>query len=203
MPRRLLAFALLVLLTACGGGGGGGDDGGGGGVGIRPTGSLSGRITFSTGIVPIRLEAEPNDVLGEAQVVGDLPLGGRLTILGRLGGADDPLDAFRIRVPQRARITATLTAENPAANDFDLALYDPLALQFVESWSTTSAVEEARYHAKGILDLVLSPVTGEAPYELVVRADPILPPIAEPEPNDGPGEAQYLGEILVGDQVTI
>ena len=205
VPRRLPSLFVLVLLTACGGGGGGGDGGIHRTPGFLPTGSLSGTIQFTTGLAAVVLEAEPNDALGEAQVVGDLPIGGRVTILGRLAepGDADLLDGFRLRVPQRARITATLVVENPAVNDFDLALYDPVALQFVETWPSSDAAHQSRFHAKGVVDLVVSAVAGEGAYELVVSADAPATAVGEREPNDAPGEAQYLGEVVSGDRITI
>lgn len=201
MPRRLLPFVLLLLLPACGGGGGATSSGPGGPPGVLPTGSVKGTIDLDTGLAAVALETEPNGTLGDAQVVGDLQIGGRLTILGQLElpGDADVLDGFRLRVPTRAKITCTLTVEDAAVNDFDLAVYDPVSLQFVEAWPTSASPHTSTFIAKGIVDLVVSAVAGAGAYELDVRADLPASPIREREPNDAPGQAQYLGEALVGD----
>jgi len=191
----------VLLLPACGGGGGGAGGGPGGPPGILPTGSLTGTIAFDTGLAAVALESEPNDALGDAQIVGDLQIGGRLTILGQLTlpGDADPMDGFRLRVPTRAKITCTLAVEDPSSNDFDLAVYDPVALQFVEAWPTDESPHTATFYAKGIVDLVVSAVAGQGAYELYVRADLPSAPIHEREPNDAPADAQYFGQVVVGD----
>ncbi len=193
--RSRLALALfLFTTTACSGGGGGG--GGGGNPG---TASLSGRLRLPEASGPVA-EVEPNDTLGGAQLLGAISAGQSLTITGVTQAAPADTDVFSLVAQQRVRITATITHD--AANDFDLAVFDPVGLQVVEFFGATTTPETGTFVARGAFDLVVSPFAGAGSYTLTLTAEPSNPTL-ENEPNDTPSFSNYLGELTLGSTITL
>jgi serine protease len=162
---------------------------------------VSGAIRFSPTFRAAVVESEPNDSLGEAQLVGDLRVGERVTIVGHADAAGDPMDGFHLRATSRLRVTATLT--HGGASDLDLLVYDATGMQFVETFQGAAGPETGTFHAKGAFDVVVRATSGASTWELTLVADPPASPVAEREPNDGPGSAQYLGEVVPGDALSV
>jgi subtilisin family serine protease len=196
------AVATALLLGACGGGGGGGGGGGlGGGGAGGPTGSAAGTVAFFGGL-GVALEAEPNDTLGQVHPVGSVTAGRPLTILGHVDAeGGDPFDGFRVRVPQRSALTATISYASAAGQQFALEVYDPTALQVVESVPVLGTPTSLVLPSKGVLDLVLHATTGATNYQIALSVTPVVAPIAEQEPNQSAGDELYLGEVVRGDVV--
>ncbi len=197
--RNVSFVVLAALLVGCGGGGSSGP--GGGGVGPGPSVSVSGQVLFSPSFRGTVAEAEPNDTIDESQLVGDVRIGERVTMVGHADAVTDPKDGFHLRATSRVRITATLTHSDGA--DLDLLVYDPTGLQFVEVFQTADHPETGVFHAKGSFDVVVQAISGASNYELVLLAEPPSNPISEREPNDVPGEAQYLGDMTPASNVSI
>lgn len=197
MYRKNLACVLFCLfVAACGGGGGGSPEPPGGQPPILPTGSLSGRVSFLSGIPSVAFEQEPNDAFDEAPFVAQLPVGGRLTLLGAVDAdAGDVRDGYRLRARPRLRIHAVLKVEDSDTNDVSLEVIDPVAMQVVETFSAAEAAGGATFHANGDFDVVVHALSGEGAYELALAADAPFEPLSELEPNDDPGSAAYLGQL--------
>jgi serine protease len=192
--RAAQAAGLALALAACGGGGGGGGDGG-----AQLAGALS--VLDPTLVV---VEAEPNDTLAQAHQLGPLSAGAVLAVVGHTTtDPSDPLDGFALSAPERVQITLSLDFDPAGGNDFDVFVFDPVAMQFVEPFATASAPETGVFHAKGPFYLVVQAFSGEGAYTLRIRADVPADPIAEREPNDVHGEAQYLGEMVPGDGLVL
>src|SRR5439155_7451260 len=179
--------------------------GGGGGGGGSPTGAASGRIIFDRGTFGAIVEAEPNDTVGQAHAVGFIRNGQRLRIAGHAaaGAGQDNFDGFQVRALQRVRVTATLTPAQPAASDFDLSLYDPISMQYLKDFAGPASTKTGVFEAKGVFDLVVRAVSGAGSYVLDLVADVPASPLLEAEPNGLPAEAQVLGEVVVGDAVSL
>ena len=191
--RLAVAAGVALAFSACGGGGGGG------GGGAQLAGALS--VLDPTQVV---VEAEPNDTLAQAHQLGPLAAGASLAVIGHTTtDPSDPLDGFGLSAPERVQITLSLDFDPAGGNDFDVFVFDPVAMQFVEPFATAAAPETGVFHAKGPFLLVVQAFTGEGAYTLRIRADVPADPIAEREPNDVHGEAQYLGEMLPGDALVL
>lgn len=176
---------------------------------LEPSGtaSLSGRLVFTEGGgdgAPI-LEAEPNDSPDTAHRLGELRPGDVIVVHGHTTAVDssDPFDGFEIFAPERVAVTATMEFPDIGGNDFDMGVYDLASLQFVENFLAVSAPEIGVFHAKGAFDLVVNAYAGEGDYVLTISAETTVEPIPEREPNGAATQAKYLGEILVGDSVTL
>src|SRR5262245_13219303 len=197
-----VSFAGALALGACGGGGGGGGGGGvvGGGGGV---GSASGTIAFFGGSSVVA-EAEPNDSLGQAHAIGSLVPGRRVTVLGGVDATDDadPFDGFRVRTPQRVKVTATVVYAPLGGSAVELEVYDPTALQVVESFPLAGSPTTATFFAQRACDLVVPASAGGAHYQVALDAVSAPSPILEREPNGSFGDDQSLGEVVVGDVVT-
>lgn len=193
LSRRPLLFVLGVLVAfAC-------DRGGGAGRNAAIEGSLA--VPADSSIVA---EVEPNDSVDQAHPLGVLEAGRTLTIVGRLSrDRGDARDAFSLATEQRVEILASLTFADASA-DLDIALFDPVSGQFIETFSSAANPEIARFHAKGSFDLVLAAVGGETDYELILRAVVVdEQDLSEREPNDMPLDAQFLGEMRGGDRLDL
>ena len=75
-------------------------------------------------------------------------------------------------------------------------------MQFVEAFAGETAPEAGAFHAKGAIDFVLQAFSGSGDYVLTLTAEADSE-IVEREPNGEFGEAQYLGELTLGDRVTL
>lgn len=202
---RLAAVVGLLCLAACGGGGTFEEE-------PRPlepvgTARLSGRILFSEGGgagAPV-LEAEPNDSPDTAHRLGELGPGDVIVVHGHTTAVDDsdPFDGFEVYAPERLKITATLEFPDETGNDFDMSVFDIVSMQFVDTFLAVTAPEVGVFHAKGSFDLVVNAYAGEGDYVLTIRAEAASSPIAEREPNGAGPLAQYLGEIVEGEVVTL
>lgn len=201
--RTERALALALVLSGCGGGGGSGSGAGGNGGGGGPTGAAAGQILFDRGSLGALVEAEPNDSVGQAHVLGTLRAAQRITVAGSLGTGSDVFDGFQVRAPQRVRITATLTVGGASVNDFDLSLYDPVSMQYLADFGTPTSPETGTFVEKGVFDLVVRRVLGAGPYLLTISADAAPSPVVEAEPNGSPTSAQPLGEVVPGDVVVV
>jgi subtilisin family serine protease len=169
-----------------------------------PAGRISGRITISSAQGDAILEAEPNDTVDQAHFLGALRAGDTITVLGRTTALNDSdlFDGFALVAPERIRITATLEFDGSGGNDFDMFVYDPVGMQFVEAFTSETAPEIGSFHAKGAFDLVLQAFTGSGDYALTLAAE-AASEVNEREPNGDFGNAQYLGELTLGDTVTV
>ncbi|MDJ0975051.1 MAG: S8 family serine peptidase [Planctomycetota bacterium] len=197
--RSLMAVGLVSLLLGvggCGGGGGGGDTVNGPGL-PPPAGTVTGRLTFVRGSDPLVVEQEPNDDFGAAQILGDRLPGQSVTLVGALDAdaAGDVFDAFRIRLPVRCRVTATLRFG--VLNDFDLGVYDPTGMQFVEVFDVPTPPESNVLDLQGTVDFVITANSGQGSYELELLIE-VSPGATEAEPNDTSATANYLGSLAVG-----
>lgn len=127
--RSAALAAALSHLAGCGGGGAGGGD---------ATATLGGRLVLpSTAIAraaagdPPLHEQDPNDVALRAQALGALRPGPSLTVEGALDpAAGDAREVPRVLLPERVRLTATLTPE-ARDKDGDLVACDPTTLAAV------------------------------------------------------------------------
>ncbi len=206
MYTKFLSSILgCLILVACGGGGGGPAPQPPGTVPpIRPTGSISGRVSFLSGIPSVAFEQEPNDAFDEAPFVAQLPVGGRLTLLGEIDAdAGDARDGYRLRARPRLRIHAVLKVQDPEANDVWLEVVDPVAMQVVESYAAAQAAGGVTFHANGDFDLVVHARAGHGAYELALAADAPFAPLREQESNDDAPSATYLGQVDAGERVVV
>ncbi len=202
IPQPLTAASftsIALLLAACSGGGG---DGGAGTPGVNASSALRGtldvRIPNST-----VLEAEPNDTIEQAHVLGELRAGESRIVLGTIteNGADQ-VDGFQIIAPERVLIDVTLTGIT-TSSDLDLYIFDPVSLQAVESFTTNSASESGTFAVQGTFFLVVDAFSGDSDYELRIEARAITAPIAEEEPNDNVPAGEYLGTLLPGQEIFV
>ena len=198
ISRKALTFFVVALLASCGGGGG--NDGDEDPLVLPvPTGRVEGRITFIRPASPPVVDLEPNNSVGEAQPLPDAFVGDTRSIFGRLDAASDTTDAYRLRIPYRAQVSLSLT--KAAANDFDLALYDPVSMQFIALADDSTPSFLVTF--QGTLDLVVSAASGAGIYELAIAVEATLPDLPEYEPNDTPQSAAPFGEVRQTDAIRI
>lgn len=167
-------------------------------------GTLSGRVSVAQLNGATISEIEPNSAIDQAQDLGSIVAGQRITVVGHAAeSTGDEYDAFLIRTPRMVRIDAAIEFEIGAANaDLDLLLYDRLSGQFVGRFDGTTAPERASFFLSGGCDLVLRSFRGDADYHLtIIAAD--VDGAAEREPNDVVGSQQYVGSLTPGEQITI
>ncbi|HRV79933.1 MAG TPA: S8 family peptidase [Planctomycetota bacterium] len=191
--RRLAPWMLpLLCLSGCGGGGGG----------TASTGSIAGTMSVLA-VDQTTLEAEPNDSASTSHRLGSLAIGDSRTVLGNItDSGSDPFDGFQIVVPQRAQIQVTLTATN-GASDLDVLLVEPISLQIVDALDSTNASESGSFVIQGAAYLVIVSASGTSDYELAIEATALANPLPEVEPNDALTDAQYLGEFVGGNTLTM
>jgi serine protease len=162
---------------------------------------VSGTVQFHASFRGTVVESEPNDTIDQSQSVGDVRVGERVVMVGHADAAGDAMDGYHLRATSRVRITVSLA--HAAGADLDVLVYDPTGLQFVETFQSASQPETGVFHAKGAFDVVVRATTGASNYELSLIVDPPAAPILEIEPNDGPGAAHYLGEVVPADVLTV
>jgi len=179
------AAALGAVLSACGGGSsGGGPD----------NGSIRGNLVVLAENSST-LEAEPNDTIAQAHVLGDLMPGGTRNVLGSItdDGSDD-FDGFRITATERVTIDLQLLAESMSA-DLDVFIFEPVSMQVVKRFETNNASEMGSFVLDGTFFVVVSAFVGSSTYELRLTATAAPAVLAEVEPNDIGGQAMYLGVL--------
>jgi subtilisin family serine protease len=210
MSARRIGLGSLFVATAflwaggCGGGGGGGGvPPGGGGLPSGGNGSLAGVLTLTTSNRSAAAEAEPNDSLGQPHDLGQFLVGQRVTIFGSIDRAADPFDGFRMRCPQRAVVTATLTFDDAVPNDLDLLVYDPTSLQIVESFPMPATGAQGPFVARATFDVVVAAIAGATEYRLDVAFAVAPTGLTEREPNDLPAEGQYTGVVFPGETLAL
>ena len=155
--------------------------------------SVSGHVTFEgAGAAARRLafasvgrvveEREPNGTIDTATELGDLAVGAHVTATGRIvaGEASDAIDGFRLRATERVLVTASIASvdaapEAPAdlAPDFDLAVYDPIAMQVVHVAATVGATETTSFVASGSCFVLVTASRGGGRYQLTLDASPV------------------------------
>lgn len=149
------------------------------------------------------LEAEPNDTIAQAHVLGDLAPGETRAVLGSITDAgSDPFDGFRINATERSSVELQLLTETMTA-DLDVYIIDPVSLQFVERFETMSASESGTFIVDGSFFVAVTSFSGASTYELRLTATAAADPIAEAEPNDVAGDAMYLGTLGGGEIVEL
>ena len=196
--RTGLVGALLLALAACGGSGEG-DPPGPGPTLPGPTGSVGGRIQFVRGESSTVAEAEPNDTAGDAQRLPDGFPGQEKILFGVIDtAAGDTADAYRMRVPVRAAVRLSLL--HKTGDDFTLALFDPLTMQFLRT--APGPMAELRFVGLGLFDIVVTSTTGGR-YDMRLSVEPLPSPLREIEPNDDNQSGNVFGEVRVGDALTI
>lgn len=192
---RYLATALGLALASCGGGGG---SGGGNPAG----GAISGDLVV---LAPqsSTLEAEPNDTIAQAHVLGDLDAGETRAVLGSITDAgSDPFDGFRFTATQRVSVQLDLVSETMTA-DLDVYVVDPVSLQVVERYETNNASETGTFIADGAFFVVVTAFSGASTYELRLAATAAPAAIAEVEPNNAAGDAMYLGVLTDAETMVV
>jgi serine protease len=137
----------------------------------------------------------------QAHDLGELRAGDAFSVVGRASAGEDPFDGFSFRAPHRVVVIVTLRFD-AGGSDLELALHEPTSMQFVETFPAPSSPATAVFHAKGSADLVVRCLSGETDYDLGIVVQPIGPRVDEREPNDDPTQAQYVGEVVVGDAIT-
>ena len=149
------------------------------------------------------LEAEPNDTIAQAHVLGDLAPGQTSAVLGSItDDGSDPFDGFRLTATERLSVELQLLTETMTA-DLDVYVIDPVSLQFVERFETNSASEFGTFIVDGPFFVAVTSFMGESTYELRLTATAAQEPIAEIEPNDVSGAAMYLGTLGGGETVEL
>ncbi len=194
--HTLCPLMLTLMLAACGGGGSSSK--------ATAADTISGTLSVLDG-GPI-LEMEPNNDASQAQSLGALYPGSQTTVLGTMTDGDvDTLDVFRISAPTRSSFQVTLTASDTSgATDFFFLLADAVSLQAVEVFQgSNSNVETGTFIAQGAFFLVLINNSGSSDYALSIGVSSAPSPIPEREINDAPGQAGYLGELVLGDALTV
>src|SRR5262249_23497381 len=121
---------------------------------------------------------------------------------GHVDATGDPLDGFRLRVPARVQVTLSFSFL-AGAQHLDLSVYDRTTLQVVASVEAVSSPTVLSFPAKGAIDLVIGASAGATSYQLVVDAATLAIPTIEQEPNGSPSDARYVGEVTVGDVLTL
>ncbi|QDV06534.1 Extracellular basic protease precursor [Planctomycetes bacterium Poly30] len=187
----LLAGVLGLGLSACGGGS---DSGGDPGAGDRLTGTLS--VLASEDTV---LEAEPNDVLSQAHILGELRAGQTKTVVGATATTDQ--DIFQVVVPERAEIAVSLNGQD-VTSDIDVYFFDPVSLQQVAAFASNSSSESGAIVARGTFLALVEAAAGSSDYEFVMTASAPGASIAEVEPNDSAAAGQYVGMFDNTDSLT-
>ncbi|MEO6708039.1 MAG: hypothetical protein ABI054_07790, partial [Planctomycetota bacterium] len=193
LSASILSATLLLSFAACSGGGGGG--------GSNNTASIAGTIGFPSTGGPI-LEAEPNDTVEQAHFLGTLVAGQTIIVAGQVSGAD-PIDGFKVTAPSRVAISATLVFDDTGGNQFDIGIFDATAGDFVESFLGNTSPAAGTFHAQGTFFPVVAQFAGSGSYTLTLVASAPADPIAEREPNDLHGAAQYLGTLDGGQQINL
>ena len=188
--RRLLFLALLTTLGC----NSGGSDGGGA--------ALSGTVSAFAESNSF-FEAEPNDSVDQAHFLGEFDAGRGVTVFGSATAGTDEFDAFLLQANERLQFDVSLDFSDPATNDLDLYVYDLLAGQFVEGFISTSSPEVGSFTASGSFLMVVNAFMGDDSYTLQIDASALADPLPEREPNDENLEAQYVGEILAADALTM
>jgi len=147
------------------------------------------------------LEAEPNDTIAQAHVLGDLAPGETRAVLGSITDVgSDPFDGFRINATERSSVELQLLTESVTA-DLDVYIIDPVSLQYVERFETMSGSEFGTFIVDGSFFVAVTSFSGASTYELRLTATAAPDPIAELEPNDVAGDAMYLGTLIAGESM--
>ncbi len=204
--RRIFSYVVMAtLLAGCGGGGTPPADDRSGGLPGARTGGVEGRVSLAVLSRGIIQEREPNDSFGQGTFLGTFNAPERAILLGNVtavGGAD-PFDGFHIELPNPTHVQASFHGPLPAVNEFQVGVYDPVAMQFVHTFEVDESPELISFFAHGSFDLVVLANTGGGDYELRLQFNAANNPISEVEPNDLPEEAQYLGALRPGEQVAV
>jgi len=210
--RSLVTGALLLMVLGCGGSGGGGvPPGGNPGPGTGPatgpvaTAALTGQIDLFLPVEESILEQEPNGTQLQAHYLGEMKHGRTVSVLGHvLGGADDDsaLDSFSLLCTERTRLDVTFSYDATQAPDIVLGLWDFTVQQYVAFYDPVPTPMSVVLHAKGLCALVVYSYAGEADYVLRIEAHS-AGIVLEEEPNDYFYGGQFVGEVVVGDTVTI
>lgn len=167
-----------------------------------PGGALTGNMIVLAPSTSV-LEAEPNDTIAQAHVLGDLAPGETRAVLGSITDAgSDPFDGFRLTATQRSSIALDLVTESGTA-DLDVYIIDPVSLQFVERFETNMASESGTFIVDGPFYVAVTSFSGASTYELRLTATATQGAIAELEPNDVAGDAMYLGTLGGGEVVEL
>ncbi len=200
--KRFVLAGVVCLLASCGGGGSSSDPGGGGPP-TQPTGGASGRISFFGGAPGLVIDQEPNDGADAAQGLGEIPIGGRSTVIGEVDAVADPMDGYALACTHRARLTVELTLQDPASNELVLSLFEPVSMQVVRVLSATASPTTLHAYVKGPVHVVVRAQAGATRYELGISVDLPQDPVDEGEPNAPPGSAAWLGAFEPGDDLRI
>ena len=134
-PDTLPIALSFALAAGCGGGGSGGGP---------SDGAVSGSMLVLAPNSSV-LEAEPNDDVQRAHVLGELTGGQTRVVLGSITDAGtDNFDVFRVTSSQRVSVQLDLVTETQTA-DLDVYVIDPVSLQFVERFETNAASESGTF----------------------------------------------------------
>lgn len=191
LPVRRLGLALSIVLgSACSGGGGGGAPGGGGSL---PS-SASGTILFLDDADSV-VEAEPNDTVDQAHVLGDLSAGSSITVVGHTTEAVgvDTFDAFAFEAIELVDVAVTMSFDASTGNDFDILVYDPISMTFVGQFNSADEPEVGFLTVLGPFQLLVYSFDGEGSYSLQV--DATAPATGVRARDDG--SPQFLGALDV------
>ena len=193
LPTRATPLALLLALAAgCGGGGSGGPS----------NGAVNGSMLVLAPGSSV-LEAEPNDDVQRAHILGELGPGQTRVVLGSITDAGtDNFDVFRLTSSQRVNVQLDLVTETQTA-DLDVYVIDPVSLQFVERFETNSASESGTFVGAGSYFVVVTSFSGASTYELRLAATAAPTTLAEVEPNDTAGDGMYLGVLTDANTVAL
>ena len=195
---RPLGLTLAFLAAACGGGGGGG---GGGSGGATSQSGLDGSLGINTPASSM-VEQEPNDTIDQASHAAAVRAGESSMVFGNLSGAaNDVTDGFFVTATNRVKVLVDAATDGAPV---DIRLYDPIAMQFIRTFSSTSPASQRTFHLKGAAFLVVEATNpNTVNYSLTATGFAVPTPLREKESNDTPAEAEYLGELLLGDAITI
>jgi serine protease len=155
-----------------------------------PPPSLSGNVLFipDSSTIP---GVEPNDTIDRAQDLGLITAGTSRAITGRLATPSNTVDGFTFVAPERVEITATLFGDH--ADEVELLVYDPVALQYVARGHDGRVV----FSAQGACDVVLRAAGSGSEYtlRLVARSSDAVELAAQ--------SSVYGGALRVGDNVRL
>lgn len=141
------------------------------------------------------LEAEPNNTLSTAHVLGDVAAGESISIFGSVQETGtDTADVFELRAPERIVVDIALDAISPSS-DLDLFVLDGVSQQVVQRYITANASETGRFVAQGTFYLVVDSFSQDSDYDLTVTVSSVPAAIAEIEPNDTAQNGNYFGVL--------